>query len=342
MAKKSFKDLIFKLLRKDEDSQMGFLVKFAKSKGGKISTAYYKSRSDAEKALAMLKKDGLNGIISKGPMDEDAPANATGTAVVGTGDDSSTVVVKKKKRLQDKLMRRMGIQETIDRVIPDLEYPKDEIRERVNQLKASALGEAFTSQQIKQAYGIANDPRYKGGNYDGAVKAIEKLAKGLSDHPDVQKVLQRTNEGFASDAQRKAAFANGYKEPKNKNEEDAYDKDDEKPKTKPKKKFKETYGKKFETNTSVEKKVKTENKNHPAKEMYEAIEGLKNKSEKSGMPYGILKKVFDRGMAAWKGGHRPGASQHQWAFARVNSFITKSSGTWGGADKDLAAKVKGN
>ena len=38
-----------------------------------------------------------------------------------------------------------------------------------------------------------------------------------------------------------------------------------------------------------------------------------------------LKKVFDRGMAAWKGGHRPGASQHQWAFARVNSFITKSS-----------------
>ena len=27
----------------------------------------------------------------------------------------------------------------------------------------------FTSQQIKQAYGIANDPRYKAGNYDGAV-----------------------------------------------------------------------------------------------------------------------------------------------------------------------------
>ena len=36
------------------------------------------------------------------------------------------------------------------------------------------------------------------------------------------------------------------------------------------------------------------------------------------------------------------ASQHQWAFARVNSFVTKSSGTWGGADKDLAAKVRGS
>ena len=45
-------------------------------------------------------------------------------------------------------------------------------------------------------------------------------------------------------------------------------------------------------------------------------------------------------MAAWKGGHRPGATQQQWAFARVNSFVTKSSGTWGKADKDLAAKVR--
>ena len=46
-------------------------------------------------------------------------------------------------------------------------------------------------------------------------------------------------------------------------------------------------------------------------------------------------------MAAWKGGHRPGASQHQWAFKEVNSFCTKSSGTWGGADKNFLAKVKG-
>ena len=70
------------------------------------------------------------------------------------------------------------------------------------------------------------------------------------------------------------------------------------------------------------------------------IAGLKKKAEKSGIPYGILKQVFNRGMAAWKTGHRPGATPHQWAFARVNSFITKSKGTWGGADKDLAAKVK--
>jgi hypothetical protein len=28
-------------------------------------------------------------------------------------------------------------------------------------------------------------------------------------------------------------------------------------------------------------------------------------------------------------------------LARVNSFVTKSPGTWGKADKDLAAKVRG-
>ena len=120
----------------------------------------------------MAKKSFKDLIFQFLKKDEDAPANATGTAVAGTGDDSSTVVVKKKKELQKKLMTRMGITETIDRTIPDLEYPKDEIRERVNQLKQFALGEAFTSQQIKQAYGIANDPRYKGGNYDGAVLSL--------------------------------------------------------------------------------------------------------------------------------------------------------------------------
>jgi len=151
---------------------------------------------------------------------EDAPANATGTAVAGTGDDSSTVVMKKKKdkeTMKDRLLKRFKIKETIDRTVPDLERPKDEIKEKVKHLKAMAMNEA---------------------------------------------------------------------------------------------------------------------------DLDEAIKGLQNKAKKTGMPYSILKQVYNRGMAAWKGGHRPGATQQQWAFARVNSFVTKSSGTWGGADKDLAKKVR--
>jgi hypothetical protein len=75
-------------------------------------------------------------------------------------------------------------------------------------------------------------------------------------------------------------------------------------------------------------------------ELDEKIEGLVNKAKKSGMPYSILKKVYDRGMAAWKTGHRPGTTPQQWAFARVNSFTTKSAGTWGKADSDLAKQVE--
>ena len=72
------------------------------------------------------------------------------------------------------------------------------------------------------------------------------------------------------------------------------------------------------------------------------IDALKKKAEKTGIPYGILKQVYNRGMAAWRTGHRPGTTPQQWAFARVNSFATKSKGTWGGADKDLAAKARGS
>jgi hypothetical protein len=68
---------------------------------------------------------------------------------------------------------------------------------------------------------------------------------------------------------------------------------------------------------------------------------LKKKADKSGMPLGILRQVFNRGVAAWKSGHRPGTTAVQWGLARVNSFVTKSKGTWGKADKDLAAKVRG-
>lgn len=74
------------------------------------------------------------------------------------------------------------------------------------------------------------------------------------------------------------------------------------------------------------------------------LAGIEKKSEKTGIAYGILKKVFDRGMAAWKTGHRPGTTPHQWAYARINSFIVGAEGTWGrpkknptsGADSDLA------
>ena len=227
-------------------------------------------------------------------LSEDAPANATGTAVAGTGDDSSTVVVKKKKPLQDKLMKRMGIKEAIDRAVPDLEYEVDEITERKNQLKEMA------SQSEKKKL-----------PYDKETDQPKKYVAGLSDKEKKAHDRHLEKQGKKSDSDKSA-----YKQ--------------------------SPADKVAKTKTSVHTKKYKQMFGEGDVELNEVIKGLKKKAEKSGMPYSILKQVYNRGMAAWKGGHRPGTTPQQWAFARVNSFITKSSGTWGKADKDLAAKVRGS
>jgi hypothetical protein len=58
------------------------------------------------------------------------------------------------------------------------------------------LDEAFTPKEIKMAIGVASDKRYAKGNMTGAVNAIEKIKKGLSDHPQVKAVLRRQNESL--------------------------------------------------------------------------------------------------------------------------------------------------
>jgi len=75
-------------------------------------------------------------------------------------------------------------------------------------------------------------------------------------------------------------------------------------------------------------------------ELQESLKALRDKAAKSGISYSILKQVYNRGMAAWKGGHRPGATPQQWALARVNSFLTGGK-TRHTADSDLWKKAKG-
>jgi len=48
---------------------------------------------------------------------------------------------------------------------------------------------------------------------------------------------------------------------------------------------------------------------------------LKNKAKSARAPLGALRAIYNKGLAAWRTGHRPGASQHAWAMARVNSVL---------------------
>ena len=65
---------------------------------------------------------------------------------------------------------------------------------------------------------------------------------------------------------------------------------------------------------------------------------LADKAKKSGISVGTLRKVYNRGMAAWKTGHRPGTTPQQWGYARVKIFTHAIKGL---AESDfiLAAKI---
>jgi hypothetical protein len=67
---------------------------------------------------------------------------------------------------------------------------------------------------------------------------------------------------------------------------------------------------------------------------------LKTKAKESGIDIGLLRIVMRRGMDAWNRSHYAGTTQEQWGYARVNGFIKKEKGTWGGADADVAKEVK--
>lgn len=72
---------------------------------------------------------------------------------------------------------------------------KHHIKEEVDQ-----VNEYITSKQIKMAKGIANDPRHKGGDMTGASQKMEKIKKGLSNHPAVKKALKQANEAVGTAA----------------------------------------------------------------------------------------------------------------------------------------------
>jgi hypothetical protein len=54
---------------------------------------------------------------------------------------------------------------------------------------------------------------------------------------------------------------------------------------------------------------------------YPNIKSLKDKAKFTGFPLNLLQKSYDRGMAAWRTGHRPGATQQQWGYARTSSLL---------------------
>jgi hypothetical protein len=65
---------------------------------------------------------------------------------------------------------------------------------------------------------------------------------------------------------------------------------------------------------------------------------LSSKAKVTGVPLSVIKKVYDKGLAAWRTGHRPGATQQAWGYARVHSFLMRGK-TFYTTDKTLVEEA---
>jgi hypothetical protein len=93
----------------------------------------------------------------------------------------------------------------------------------------------------------------------------------------------------------------------------------------------------FKTDRGI--KTRTSSYTSRFRRLFPHAKTLKQKAKATGVPLSAIQESYDRGMAAWRTGHRPGATQQQWGYARVHSLLTcgKTSRT---TDADIVRKTR--
>jgi hypothetical protein len=102
--------------------------------------------------------------------------------------------------------------------------------------------------------------------------------------------------------------------------------------TRYKKMLKKTY-----TNFKTDEGIKTRTSSYTQKfrrKYGQNVKSLPEISKATKIPLKTLQTIYNRGLAAWRTGHRPGASPQAWGYARVHSFVMKGK-TYYTADANL-------
>ena len=86
--------------------------------------------------------------------------------------------------------------------------------------------------------------------------------------------------------------------------------------------------------TDEGQKTKTSSYTQKFRKLYPGVKSLPEIAKATKIPLKTLRTIYNRGLAAWRTGHRPGASPQAWGYARVHSFVVKGK-TYYTADKDL-------
>jgi hypothetical protein len=93
----------------------------------------------------------------------------------------------------------------------------------------------------------------------------------------------------------------------------------------------------FKTDKGV--KGKSSSYTEAWKRAFPGADSLEAKAEVSGVPLWAIKESYNRGMAAWRTGHRPGATEQQWGYARVHSLLMCGK-TYATTDSDIVKRAK--
>lgn len=93
----------------------------------------------------------------------------------------------------------------------------------------------------------------------------------------------------------------------------------------------------FKTNVGV--KTRKSGYSSEWDRLFPGVRSLKERAALTGVPLDLIEQSYNRGMAAWRTGHRPGATQQQWGYARVSSMLLlgKTAVT---TDSDLVREAK--
>jgi hypothetical protein len=75
------------------------------------------------------------------------------------------------------------------------------------------------------------------------------------------------------------------------------------------------------------------------KRRFPNVKSIEGASNVTGVPASLIKESYNRGVAAWRTGHRPGATKEQWGIARYRSMLLCGK-THYTADSDLVQKAK--
>ena len=93
----------------------------------------------------------------------------------------------------------------------------------------------------------------------------------------------------------------------------------------------------FKTNKGIQ--TRKSSYSQEWEKLFPGVKSLKDRAELTGVPLDLIEQSYNRGMAAWRTGHRPGATQQQWGYARVSSMLLlgKTAMT---TDSDLVREAK--